>query len=133
MLADNEDIKIKLNSTILYQIDKLFSKTKRIKQRDSILISGSPRSGTTWLMEILEYIPGYTYTFEPLQANFFPEAYKIGFRGRPYLHPDKEWKELEEYLRKIFTGQIISRLPSYGHNIKMIIDRIFNKKLIVLF
>jgi len=130
-LTDKEKQSLKSNINIFYQLDKLVSKGKRFDLKDSILITGSPRSGTTWLMEIFENIPGYTYLFEPLQSNFFPDSYKAGFRGRPYLPPEVDWVEGEEYLRKIFTGQIVSRLPPYGHNFKMTIDRVFNKKLII--
>ncbi len=115
----------------LYYIDKMVSKSKKIDIKDDILLVGSPRSGTTWLMEIFECIPEYTYVFEPLQRNWFPEATKAGFKGRIYLPPDVNWSEGEEYLKKIFNGQIVSRFPPYAYHLKMTMNRYLNKKLIV--
>ena len=123
--------KVKINTIPIYYLDKAISKGKRIALRDSILIAGSPRSGTTWLMEIFENIPGYSYLFEPLQAHWFPSSIKVGFGQRPYRRPDEYWPECEEYLRKIFTGQIVSRKPPYGYNLNMTLNRLFSKKLIV--
>jgi hypothetical protein len=121
----------KLKTSPFYYFDYLISKGKKIALNDSILIVGSPRSGTTWLMEIFESIPGYTYLFEPLQRLWFPSSIKIGFNQRPYLPPEENNPEYKEYLRKIFTGQIVSKYPPYGNNIEMTINRLFSKKLIV--
>lgn len=114
-----------------YYMDRIFSKSKKIDIKDDILLVGSPRSGTTWLMEIFECIPRYTYVFEPLQRNWFPASIKAGFEGRVYLPPDQDWPEGEEFLKKVFTGKIVSRFPPYAYNLKMTMDRILNKKLII--
>jgi len=109
----------------------LISKGKKIDLNDTILIAGSPRSGTTWLMEIFENIPGYTYLFEPLQPEWFPDSIKAGFKGRPYLPENQSFQDGEKYLKKIFSGQIVSQIPPYSYNAKMTINRLLNKKLIV--
>ena len=98
---------------------------------ETILMTGSPRSGTSWLMEVLESIPGYTYIFEPLNPIFFPEVSKIGLLDRPYVNIDKEWSELEKYLERAFTGRIYSTMSPYNFKIIPIIHRLINKKLIV--
>ena len=68
-----------------YYIDQVISKGKKIALNDSILIVGSPRSGTTWLMEIFENIPGYSYIFEPLQLKWFPSSRKVGFDSSGFI------------------------------------------------
>jgi hypothetical protein len=86
--------------------DETIFKSKKFDIKDTILITGTARSGTTWLMEILGVIPGYTNIFEPLNPLYFPQSLKIGFNPRTYLRVDENWKEGEEYLRKIFTGTL---------------------------
>ncbi|MCK4365943.1 MAG: sulfotransferase [Thermoplasmatales archaeon] len=115
----------------LYYIEKLVSRNKKIDIKDNILLVGSPRSGTTWLMEIFECIPEYSYVFEPLQSNWFPESIKAGFKGRIYLPPDLDWSEGKEFLKKIFNGQIVSRFPPYLYDVKMTMNQYLNNKLIV--
>jgi hypothetical protein len=95
-------------NNIVHRLDKIIFRSKKFNIKDTILISGTPRSGTTWLMEIFEVIPGYISLFEPLNPIYFPESIKVGLQSRKYLPPDVDWPEGEEYLRKIFTGCIQS-------------------------
>ena len=117
--------------TFVSYFDKIILKTKRIQMHETILTTGSPRSGTTWLMEVLESIPGYVYIFEPLNPIFFPEILKIGLLEKPYIKPDKDWIELERYLERAFTGRIYSLIPPYNFKFIPIIHRVLNNKLIV--
>ena len=89
---------------IISRLDKIIFNIKTFDMRDTIVLTGSPRSGTTLLMEILEVIPGYTSLFEPLNPIYFPESTKAGFQSRTYLSSSTDWPEGEKYLRKIFTG-----------------------------
>ena len=131
MEVEKKNMDFKLNMNPFYLFDKVISKGKKIALKDSILLIGSPRSGTTWLMELFENIPGYTYIFEPLQALWFPSSTKVGFEQRPYRTPDANWPKCEEYLFKIFTGQIVGYNPLFKYNLKMTMNRILSKKLIV--
>jgi len=92
---------------IIQNLDKIIFNSKKFDIKDTIVITGSPRSGTTLLMDILGVIPGYTGLFEPLNPIYFPEATKVGFKSRTYLPPKKDWLEGENYLRKIFTGDLM--------------------------
>ncbi|HID25553.1 MAG TPA: sulfotransferase [Thermoplasmata archaeon] len=116
---------------LIAYIDEVVSRSKKIDVRDSILVAGSPRSGTTWLMEILKNIPGYTYLFEPLHAGWFPDSRKAGFRSRTYLSPEMNWPEGEDYLRRVFTGDVVSLLPPYEFKPRDIMNRLLNNKLVV--
>jgi len=120
-------------------INKKTYDAKKIDIKDTILIVGSPRSGTTWLMEILTTLPKYTYTFEPLNPIWCPSSFEAGFRSRTYIEPKGNWTEGEEFLRKTFTGQIanvpvkesltISLLA--GFSIKNTMRHLLGAKLIV--
>ena len=123
--------KIQQRMQILQNLDRLILKGKQIKIADILLIVGTPRSGTSWLMEVFENIRGYTYLFEPINPIFFPEIVSVGFQSRPYLPPDRSWMEGEEYLRKAFTGEIFSHLSPYWFNPRSMMHRLFSNKLIV--
>ena len=124
---------------VLQRLNNRIFKNKQIEMKDTILIVGSPRSGTTWLMEILATLPRYTNIFEPLNPIWCPNSFEVGFRSRTYIQPDTNWPEGEEYLRKTFTGQIanipvkesliISLLA--GFSIKNTMRRLLGDKLIV--
>jgi len=90
----------------IQNINEHLLKNKKYEEKDTILIAGSPRSGTTWLMDILRTIPGYTNLFEPLNPIWCPESFDVGFRSRTYLSQDKQWPEGKEFLQKTFTGKI---------------------------
>lgn len=121
----------RLSTRALYLIDRFISKRKKFEISDCILLTGAPRSGTTWLMEIFETIPGYSYIFEPFQPEWFPDSLKTGFKNRLYLLPEANWVKGEEYLKNIFTGKIVSRSPLYKYKVNMLINRVFSNKLIV--
>lgn len=72
---------------------------------DTIVVSGSPRSGTTWLSELLRVLPGYKAVNEPLHLDHSPLARELERLGwRPYAAPGTDSPQLEELLRKAFTG-----------------------------
>ena len=103
--------------------------SSKINMTDTIVVAGSPRSGTTWLMEILETIPGYTNLFEPLNPTWFPKSFEVGFQSRTYLPINADWSKGEDYLKKAFTGHIISIPPP--PKLEMIMHRLLADKLIV--
>jgi hypothetical protein len=72
--------------------------------RDTIVVAGSPRSGTTWLLELLCTLPGYKAMNEPLM---YEEARREhGFSWRTYLDPSENATPQQEYLHAILTGQL---------------------------
>jgi len=116
---------------ILRCFDKIVLDNKKINMKDTIIVAGAPRSGTTWLMELLATMPRYTYLFEPLNPIWFPESYERGFQSRTYLSEKIVWPDGEGYLKKVFTGMVFSSEPAYKPKIEMIMHRLFGNKLIV--
>ena len=82
--------------------------------RDTIIISGTPRGGTTWFMDLIESLPEYRSIFEPFHREWFPQVKQLNLPPRPYFKPSAENKLLKEYLEQVFTGQIISRAPFFS-------------------
>jgi len=124
---------------IIQDFNNQLFKNKKIEIKDTILIVGSPRSGTTWLMEIFSAIPGYTYLFEPLNPIWYPESFEVGFRSRTYLPSNFNWPAGEDYLKKIFEGKI-ANLPIVdnpisdifqGFSVSNVLKHLFSNKLIV--
>lgn len=73
-----------------------------------ILLTSLPRSGSTWVLRVLEQAPKLVGLFEPdhLDIN------GIGRNGmHPYLKANAEWREYESMYRAAFDG--ISRPTSY--------------------
>jgi Sulfotransferase family len=77
--------------------------------RQTIVITGSPRSGTTWLAELLGTIPRSAMLWEPLFLDADPELRRIGFGDRTYIPPDGERPDMEAYLRRVLTGRTLNR------------------------
>lgn len=78
----------------------------RSKVEDTILLAGSPRSGTTWISEILAQLDGYRFMNEPLLIHNNPSVTNHGFGWRTCLSPGEEHPEVEAYLRRVFTGRL---------------------------
>jgi len=107
-------LKSKFNfSNLTKRFDRAIYYSKNFDLKDTIILAGSPRSGTTWLMEILRIIPGYTTLFEPLNPLYLPKSFEVGFRSRSYLPPGEDWPEGEEHLRKILTSRPLYDFSSF--------------------
>jgi len=111
--------------------DKLVFKGKNIDIKNTILLIGTPRSGTTWLMEIFRTLPDYVSLFEPVNPIFFPESYSVGFKSRKYIPENHNWPEGKKFLQNAFSGKNYTRVPLYQLNPEMIMNRILGNKLIV--
>ncbi len=116
--------------TNLVKLNKIIFQIKDYKLRDTIVVAGTPRSGTTWLAEVLSATPGYAMIFEPLHPVRFPEAARSGFQGRTHLPAGKTWLSGEKYLEKVFTGKVSSARFEGMKNLK---KAILSHKLIVKF
>jgi hypothetical protein len=72
--------------------------------RDTIVIAGSPRSGTTWLIELLHLLPGYKALNEPLLRKHTRDAH--GFYTRTYIAPDQPAPQQHDFLHRALSGQL---------------------------
>jgi len=93
---------------IYYAIDSNY------REAMSLAIFGTSRSGTTWLAELLLYLPNYRLIYEPLNPDLYPHATKIirklGFlHRRLYVYIHNECAELKNYLYSVIKGKI----PTY--------------------
>jgi hypothetical protein len=114
-------------------IDKVSFHNKAFDINDTIIISGAPRSGTTWLYEILANLPNYTGVYEPLLYDWFPEAEKVGFNQRQYLIPTHDDIKKYNYLLNVFRGKYFTIRPEYKLSFNYIYRRLISKKLLIKF
>ena len=73
-------------------------------EQDTIVVVGVPRSGTTWLLELLRTLPSYKAMNEPLMYEEARNGH--GFSWRTYLDPDEKAEEQRAYLERILTGRL---------------------------
>lgn len=84
------------------------TKGKNYDINKTIVVSGTPRTGTTWVAELLTSIPGTAILYEPLNPKFVSEIRKAGLRYRPHIAPGDEFPEAKEFLKSVLRGKILN-------------------------
>ena len=77
--------------------------------RNTLIISGYPRSGTTWLAELVSLLPSSAVLFEPLSPRNVPEAAHAGLNWQNFHLPGEVWPEGEVFLERVLKGQVLNR------------------------
>ncbi len=76
--------------------------------RDTLLIAGSPRSGTTFLAELLNQIPRSAILFEPEHVQHVPQAKQAGLTWHTIKDPHEHWPEGRRFFERVLRGQLIT-------------------------
>ena len=71
---------------------------------EPILITGSHRSGTTWVGNIIQNLPRIYYLHEPLTPNSITRGLFNTDIWYKYYDPKKEYENIETILNKLFSG-----------------------------
>lgn len=72
---------------------------------DTIVVSGSPRSGTTWTAEIMREFPGYKMLNEPLNLDQHPKLKTAGLDWRTYVPPHGDRATVYSHLQDVLQGR----------------------------
>jgi len=117
------NIKRRANRKIFGPLISPFYIDYRPDYRNSILLAGTEKSGTTWVSDIINYKREYRYIFEP----FWPAKVDIckGFRPRQYLRPANQDSYFIETAKTILSGRIRNNWTDKYHR-----RFIANKRLI---
>lgn len=84
------------------------SKKMHLNQEDNILIFTEPRSGSTWLAEILHEITKKPILWEPLHLEKGKIFSDLGFSWRQHIPENAEWPEAHQTFTDLFTGNILN-------------------------
>ena len=83
----------------------------RVSEKKIVILS-SPRSGSTWLGNVLSAVPNSCVLFEPLHLVHVPESKQAGFTWRTYLPVSSKWNKGRAFLKRVFKGQVINEWTS---------------------
>ena len=74
------------------------------KMKNTVLLLGSPRSGTTWVSNLLNHTNIFRYIFEPFREDII----EMGVLGsQPYVvYPEVENAEIIAAMRIILSGKL---------------------------
>ncbi|PEN06502.1 hypothetical protein CRI93_09475 [Longimonas halophila] len=102
---------------------------------DTIVVSGAPRSGTTWLAELLRELPSYKMLNEPLNISSSALTKDIeGVQWRTYLEKGTSFPELHTALYRALTGDVDALWMWRFHSDRpslMLYEHLSHQKLVV--
>ncbi|NDW01733.1 hypothetical protein [Salipiger sp. PrR002] len=87
---------------------------KGFEPEDAILLSCDPRSGSTWLSELLCESRPSAVIWEPFHLDNAPRVRDLGFSWRQYIPPDADWPEAELFIRRMLSGGYINQWTSWA-------------------
>lgn len=74
----------------------------------NLLVCGGPRSGSTWLAELIASMPGTALLFEPLTSTEFGPFRDLNFARDQPIPEDAEWPEARAAFASMLCGKAIS-------------------------
>lgn len=93
-----------------YTIERIWT-ISRPSPSSTVYMVGVPRSGTTWLMSILEEAGKFRVVFEPFNPRFYPTVRRYLKRHlkpiyRPYLYLYEDDMGTREYALRVLLGRV---------------------------
>ena len=83
--------------------------------QEALLIFSDPRGGSTWIAEMIQWIPRTALVWEPLHLGYTDVFRRLGFHWRQYIPDDAEWEEARDTFERIFRGRILNeKLYNYA-------------------
>jgi len=95
--------------TYLYLLRRLGEiKARNYDVGRTVVVSAHPRSGSTWLAEVLNTIPRSCVLWEPFNQKL-AQVRALGLGVYPIIPPDSEgdWDELERLMQRVLSGQFL--------------------------
>ena len=71
-------------------------------EKPFLIISGSGRSGTTWVLDVVCESNGLKPVFEPLHPDFVKQSKEYSDR---YVRPEMDFPELKKYMNRLLSGR----------------------------
>lgn len=86
-------------------VDRLSAAIHRPRVEDAIVVSSTPRAGSTLLMEAVATLDGYRTVFEPLHPAWYEGVRALALGPRPCLVDGEPPTGIEAYLRDVLEGR----------------------------
>ena len=110
--------------------------------KPNIFLFSTPRSGSTWLMELINSQNNFMYCFEPFNyrnKTVRKELFKIGIKGWNELYSIQKWEQIKKY-KPLLTGRLKGGNPTlfdlkrkdlgiFNNNFRLIAKRVIFKIL----
>lgn len=104
----------KAKTCLLLEQLGIFLQAKKIRSNEAILIAGSGRSGTTWILNLLAETLEFQPIFEPLNPNFIYQSRRLMNKEKntepevysPYLRSCASYPEWHSLLDMALTGRV---------------------------
>lgn len=87
---------------------------KGFEPEDAMLLSCDPRSGSTWLSEILCASRPSAVIWEPFHLDNAPGVRDLGFSWRQYIPAEADWPEAEQFIRGVLCGAHINQWTGWA-------------------
>lgn len=101
-----------------------FLANKNSSPKETVIVSGIARSGTTWLSNLINIDDEFRFMFEPFHPMFCKEMEPIGYQ--PYLRSDGEYPEFKSHVDSVLQGTYKnSRVDQYLER-----DKSYQKRLV---
>ena len=81
---------------------------KGFEPSKTLVITGSTRSGSTWLAELVSSIDGHSQIFEPMYDRYVPQARDAGITRNMYLNENDIWPEGERFFKQVMSGKVVN-------------------------
>lgn len=101
---------------------------KKFNQQQTITIFGAPRSGSTWLAELLSSCPEHLQIFEPLHPENVRQVKQVIPTRNHYISAEQPWDDGKKLFTKILTGKLLN--PWILSQAKLL--KIFQSKRLVI-
>lgn len=100
-----------LNHRVYQKAFRVAGKVGTCRPEETVVLAGSPRSGTTLLLEVLQPLPGYKTLNEPLVKK--PLRERHGFYHRTFLEPGQAAPRQRTFLARVLQGQAVPPIPCW--------------------
>ena len=85
---------------------------RHFNPEDHIIISSYPRSGSTWVAELISQMPGSALLWEPLHLRKGRAFADSGFGWRQHIPENEDWMEAQQAFEALFTGELLNHWMS---------------------
>jgi hypothetical protein len=94
------------------------SKRPATNPSDALIVAGYPRSGTTWLAELIATVPGTGVIFEPLSIEHVREARAAGLDWQNFHLPSEDWPAGRHFFERVLAAKVLTPWTASAMNLR---------------